>query len=341
MKGMILAAGRGTRLRPLTSNRSKPLVPVANQPLISYPLMSLQRAGISDITIVAGDNHGELKVGLAHLEDRLTLNYALQHEPLGLAHAVQSAYSQCHDEDFMLLFCDNLFSAPLDSAVREWQELCAKHQDLGAMIHVIEVDDPRAFGVAELEGDWVTRLEEKPAEPRSKFAVVGIDIFKPVIYEAILRIKPSARGELEITDAIQELINMGFRVYARRVEGFWYDTGTFSDLIEVLRPVIDLHGVYAGHGTAEGCSVAGELGLEHGARLVDCEVTGPVLVGPGATARGCKLGPYVAVGAEARLEHCTLDHVQVYPGSDVSGISASHALIEGDIILTADSPPGS
>lgn len=339
MKGMILAAGRGTRLRPLTSNRSKPMVLVANQPLISFPLRSLVNSGISDISIVAGDNQQELEQGLESFEAQARLTYSRQDRPLGLAHAVQSAYPTCHNTDFMLLFCDNLFAAPLAPAVEDWRKLSAEHSDLGALIHVLEVDDPRAFGVAELEGDWVRGLEEKPQQPKSNFAVVGIDIFKPVIYEAIPRIKPSARGELEITDAIQELINMGFRVYARRLEGFWYDTGTFADLINVLKPVIDLHDDFAGHGVAEGCSVDGPLGLELGARLTDCQVTGPVLAGPGVQATNCVLGPYVAIGAESQIADCRLSHAQIYPGSHQQGIAASEVLIDGDTVLSAmDSP---
>jgi len=184
MKGLILAAGRGTRLRPLTGRRSKPLLPLIGQPLIAYPLQKLLYAGITEIGIVAGDNEDELRSGLSHIP--ADLSFIRQDEPLGLAHAVNCARGFCADDDFILLFCDNLFSEPLALAQAQWAQECAAVPDLGALIHTIEVDDPRAFGVAVVdEAEFVVELEEKPAQPKTNLAVIGIDFLTPSIFEAI------------------------------------------------------------------------------------------------------------------------------------------------------------
>ncbi|MCC7478066.1 NTP transferase domain-containing protein [bacterium] len=230
MKGLILAAGRGTRLGALTADRSKAMVPLAGRPLISYPLEKLQQVEINDIGLVVSSNEQELREGLADYSGRCSFTFIRQEQPLGLAHAVNCAKDFTAGEDFVLLFCDNIFSETLHGALAEWERLRAEHGDC-ALIHTIEMPDPRACGVAVLGEDYfVTELEEKPQQPKSNLAVVGIDFFTPKIYEAISHIGPSARGEYEITDAISELIRMGCPVKALPLRGWWYDTGTPDDL---------------------------------------------------------------------------------------------------------------
>ncbi len=230
MKGLILAAGRGTRLGELTANRSKAMVPLAGRPLISYPLEKLLQVDITDIGLVVGSNEDELREGLAEYGGHCNFSFVRQDQPLGLAHAVNCAKDFVGNDDFVLLFCDNIFNETLHGAVAEWERLRAEHGDC-ALIHTIEMDDPRACGVAVLGEDYfVTELEEKPQQPKSNLAVVGIDFFTPRIFEAISRIQPSARGEYEITDAISELIRLGCPVKALPLHGWWYDTGTPDDL---------------------------------------------------------------------------------------------------------------
>lgn len=338
MKAVILAAGRGTRLKPLTGARSKPMLPLANQPLITYPLQKLLCAGVYDIGIVVGDNEDELRAGLNHVPAELA--YIRQPEPLGLAHAVDCAREFTADDDFVLLFCDNLFSEPLSHAQAEWAAQRAQHSDMAALIHVIELDDPRACGVAVVDGGgWVLGLEEKPAQPRSNLAVVGIDFLTPRIFDAIARISPSKRGELEITDALGELVAMGHRVRARKLSGFWYDTGTVPDLLGVLKPVMDEFGVYQVQGSHPGTTLSGPVGIARGAVIEDCQLTGPVLIGADCRLRGCRLGPYVAIDTHCVIEDCTLAHCQLYPGTRLTGATDSGVIYDGELRVDRSTPP--
>jgi len=338
VKGVILAAGKGTRLRPLTDTRSKPMLPLANQPLITYPLQKLLCAGIYDIGIVVGDSEDELRAGLAHVPAELS--FIRQDEPKGLAHAVQCAQGFIGDDEFILLFCDNLFSEPLALAQVEWVACSAQGNGAAAMIHVIELDDPRPFGVAVVDGDgWVKELEEKPAQPKSNLAVVGIDFLTPRIFDAIARITPSARGELEITDALGELVRMGHRVRARRLSGFWYDTGTIPDMLDVLQPVMDEFGVYQAQGSHPGSTLSGPVGIARGAVVEGCQLTGPVLIAGESRLRNCRLGPYVAVGEHCVVEDSTLAHCQLYPGTRLAGATDSWAIYDGELRVDRDTPP--
>lgn len=338
MKGLILAAGLGTRLKPLTGERSKPLVPVANKPLIHYPLESLLETGVTDVGIVVGANRRELED--AAWPSAAHLSFITQDAPRGLAHATACARDFCGGEDFILLFCDNLFSSSLSGALEQWRTLSATEPRLGAMIHVLEVPDPRAFGVAVLDGDgWVIDLEEKPAQPRSNLAVVGIDFLTEGIFQAIGRIQPSERGELEITDAIMELTRLGYKVYARRLTGVWFDTGTFRDLIDVLKPALDWRTGYRAQGALANCAIAGPLAVGPGSMLTDCQITGPVVVGADCQIIGSRLGPYAAVGDGCELTGCDLAGCQIYPGTALHDVSAADAIFAGGYRIERNTPP--
>ena len=339
LKGLILAAGRGTRLRPLTSRRTKPLLPLAGQPLIAYPLQKLMLSGITEIGIVAGDNEAELRQGLASVPANLT--FVHQDEPLGLAHAVNAAREYTGDSDFVLMFCDNIFSEPLCFALAEWEVFRRRDPDTAALIHVIECDDPRAFGVAVVDVDGaVLEMEEKPAQPKSNLAVVGIDFLTPAIYDAIARIKPSARGELEITDALAELITLGHRVQARRLTGFWFDTGTFGDLTAALRPVMDEYGAYGTSSSHPGCTLTGPVGIGRHSRVENCELTGPVIIGANCQVTDSRLGPYTVIGNGSTVSGCALTDCEIYAETVIANIEDNRAIYDGDLRVDEATPPG-
>jgi len=319
MKGLILAAGRGTRLQPLTVTVSKAMLTLGGAPLISYPLRSLLGAGIREIGIVGGDNLAELETGLSVYSSEVGgpahLSFIHQPSPGGLAHAVQCAQEFCAGDDFVLLFCDNLYSAELGPALQLWGQLRqAPAETCEALIHTITVSDPRAFGVAVLDASGkVLDLEEKPLEPRSDQAVIGMDILTPLIFEAIARIAPSPRGELEITDAIMQLVKMGRRVQARALPGWWFDTGTFDSLLAALPPVLD----------ELGATASARVHISADAVVADCSFEPPVYIGPGCRVTASRLGPYVSLEGGSELSNCSLEHCIVYAGAQLEGLSAS------------------
>lgn len=328
MKGLILAAGLGTRLRPLTERRSKPMVMLANRPLIHHAIDKLVEAGISEIGIVVGENEAELRNGLAYSGAQFT--FIQQPEPKGLAHAVSFARDFTGKDDFVLLFCDNLFSASLHNSMAEWQK-----RDCECMLHVYPVPDPRACGVAVVEDGWVTELEEKPKNPKSNLAIVGIDFFTPRIYDAIARIKPSFRGELEITDAMAELIAMGHRVRAREIEGYWYDTGTFGDLLTAQAAVLEQREC-AVEGTLMDSPVEGKLDLPDGSEVENSDITGPVVIGKGSIVIGSRIGPNVAIGDNCYVSKSTLADCMVYSNTSLNEITAKGAILEGELRIEVD-----
>jgi glucose-1-phosphate thymidylyltransferase len=330
MKGLILAAGLGTRLYPLTrppqeGGRSKPLVPLANQPLIAYSIQKLLLAGISDIGIVVGQNEAELRQGLSRVP--ANLSFIPQAEPRGLAHAVLCSREYCASDDFVLLFCDNLFAEPLGYALAHWEG--ALRQGAQALVHTVALPDPRACGVAVVRDGWVLELEEKPAQPKSNLAVIGIDFLTPLIFDAIARIKPSKRGELEITDAISELIAMGHGVQARALTGFWYDTGTFADLITAHRPVMAEFGAFQARGQYRGCELHGPVGIVKDSVVEASTLEGPVLIGAECRVTRSRIGPHVSIGDHCSVADCDLTDCQLYPGTVLQGVTACEAIFDG------------
>lgn len=325
MKGLILAAGRGTRLRPLTDKRSKPLVTLANRPLIHYAIDKLVDVGVNEIGIVVGDNADELRRHLAYPGPSFTFIH--QPEPHGLAHAVSFAREFTGSDDFILLFCDNLFSASLHASLQEWRHLGRPRE---CLIHVHEIDDPRACGVAVVADGWVSQLEEKPLEPKSNLAIAGVYFFTPRIYEAIAAISPSARGELEITDAIGGLIAMGHGVRAREIGGYWFDTGTFGDLITAQSHVMDEEHYTVGVAPLKS-RVQGNVDLPTDCVIENSTLEGPSVVGSGARILGSRVGPNVAIGKDCVIVNSELSDCQVYPGTSLHDVQARGAIFDGDV----------
>jgi glucose-1-phosphate thymidylyltransferase len=320
MKALVLCGGAGTRLRPITYTRAKQLVPVANKPILFYGLEAIAAAGIKEVGIVVGDTAPEVKaaVGDGSAWD-LEVTYLQQQAPLGLAHAVLIAREFLAEDDFVMYLGDNLLQQDLGDFVArfEAQRSRATAPRLGdedpvlpaAQILLAHVEEPQQFGVAELDSSGrVLRLVEKPAVPPSNLALVGVYLFDHQIHEAVSSIKPSGRGELEITDAIQWLIDAGHMVLAEVLAGWWIDTGKLTPLLEANRLLLEgIERRIDGEVDAES-QLDGRVVIEPGARLVRSHVRGPAIVGAGTEVTDSFIGPFSAIGAGCYIRHSEIEH---------------------------------
>lgn len=319
MKALILSGGKGTRLRPLTHTGAKQLVPVANKPILWYGIESLVAAGITDIGIIISPETGEEIKAKTGNGDRFgaDITYILQEQPAGLAHAVKIAQPFLQDSPFVMYLGDNLIEDPLD------QFLATFHQkSLDALILLRQVVNPTAFGVAQVTADGqVVGLVEKPKIPPSNLALVGIYFFTPEIHDAIARIQPSARGELEITDAIQTLIDYRKKVEACELAGWWLDTGKKDDLLEANRIILDSCPIASLEGEVDDQSqIIGRVKVGAGSRIINCTIRGPVIIGQNCHLENCFIGPYSSVADRVTLIDVDLDHSVILTGASVVGV---------------------
>ncbi|MBI2684141.1 MAG: glucose-1-phosphate thymidylyltransferase [Actinobacteria bacterium] len=324
LKGLVLSGGAGTRLRPITHTSAKQLVPVANQPVLFYGLTALRDAGVTDIGIIVGDTHAEIEDAVGDgsaLGVRVT--YIRQDAPLGLAHAVLTAEPFLGDSPFVMYLGDNLLRDGITPLVREFE---ATSPD--AMILLQRVADPQSYGVAELAGGRVVRLQEKPPEPKSDLALVGVYMFTPAIWESAKAIRPSGRGELEITDALQHMIDRGLRVASHLVTGWWKDTGRLDDMLEANRLVLDVMTARI-DGEIVDSTVEGRVVLEAGARLLNSAVRGPAIIGAGALIEDAYIGPYTAISPGVTIRRAEVEHSIVLDGSRIEDLDAR---VEGSLI---------
>ncbi len=306
MKGLILCAGKGTRLRPLTHTTAKHLIPVANKPVIVYTLEFMLQAQVKDVAIVVSPENEKLFRDT--LGDGssfgLSLTYVLQYEPKGIAHAVYQAKEFLKDEPFLMILGDNLIFENIAKVVEEF-----KTNGLDATILVSQVPDPRAYGVAVLENGRVKYLVEKPKEPPSNLAIVGVYLLKPAIFKAIENIKPSWRGELEITDAIQYLVEQGYKVTAHVISGWWKDTGKPEDLLDANRKILDsMKDTYLLGSTDENSIIQGRVCLGKGSFISNSVIRGPVVIGENTKIINTYVGPYTAIGNHVTLDNCEVEN---------------------------------
>ncbi len=326
MKGLILAGGKGTRLRPLTYTSAKQLVPVANKPVLFFAIEAIVAAGITEIGIIVGDTREEIRAAVgdgSRFGARIT--YIEQGAPLGLAHAVLIAEPFLGREPFVMYLGDNLIAGGITSLVEEYREL-----GVNSEILLAEVPNPQQFGVAELAADGhVVRLVEKPKEPKSNLALVGVYMFDSAIFESVKRIQPSARGELEITDAIQDLIDRGLTVHPHKVRGWWKDTGKLDDMLEANRIVLDVLEASGGEGVAADSSIEGRVAIGAGATIQCSVVRGPVVLGEGARVEHAFIGPYTSIGDGCVISHCEIENSIVLAGSEIRDIPVR---IDGSLI---------
>lgn len=321
MKGLILAGGAGKRLRPLTHTGAKQLVPIANRPVLFYAVDNLVGAGVTDIGVIISPETGsEIRSSLgdgSRFGARFT--FISQDRPAGLAHAVATARPFLEDADFVMYLGDNLIGTKITEPVSLFRE----RKDLDAYLMLKEVPNPSAFGVAEIdEAGRVIGLVEKPREPKSNLALVGIYMFRPTIHRAIAEIQPSARGELEITDAISRLIERGATVHFSRVESWWLDTGKKDDLLLANDTVLDdwLESEMLGEADGES-TLSGRIRIEQGTIIRRSVVRGPVVIGAGAVIVDSTIGPFTAIGDRVTIERSTVQHSVIMEDSTISDIA--------------------
>jgi glucose-1-phosphate thymidylyltransferase len=316
MKGLILSGGRGTRLRPLTYTSAKQLVPVANKPVLFYGIEALAAAGIRDIGIVVGDTQAEIRAAVGDGASwGVRVTYIEQDAPRGLAHAVLISESFIDGHPFVMYLGDNLLNKGITGLVEEFVR-----ERPAAQILLARVPDPQMFGVAELSGGRVVRLVEKPEKPLSDLALVGVYMFSPQVFESVKRIKPSFRDELEITDAIQDLIDRGLEVRPHIVEGWWKDTGKLEDMLEANRLILDTLERRI-EGTVDDLSrLEGKIVLECGAVVEESVVRGPVIIGRNARIVHAYVGPFTSIMANVEIRESEIEHSIVLEGSSIRNL---------------------
>jgi glucose-1-phosphate thymidylyltransferase len=318
MKGLILSGGKGTRLRPLTHTRAKQLVPIANKANIDYVVEDIVRAGVTDIGIIISPETGEEVKNFLGDGSRFgaQIRYILQDRPGGLAHAVQIAQPYLGADPFIMYLGDNLLDGGIEHMLETFNA-----GGVEACILLTKVNNPSSFGVAVRDSSGkILRLVEKPKEYISDLALVGVYLFTPKIHDIIAELKPSARGELEITEAIQNLLEAGFTVNAEEVRGYWKDTGNAADLLDANRLVLSRIEREI-LGAVENCEIVGEVQIAAGASIKNSRLRGPISIAAGAVVENAYIGPYTSIGENAVVRNCELEYSILMQGARLEGIA--------------------
>ncbi|MHA1268792.1 MAG: glucose-1-phosphate thymidylyltransferase [Candidatus Helarchaeota archaeon] len=299
MKGLVLSGGTGTRLRPLTHTNAKQLIPIANKPILFYVLEDIKNAGIDDVGIIVGHTKEEVMNAVGDgSKFGIKVTYIYQDAPLGLAHAVKISEDFLDNSPFVMYLGDNILKNGIQQHVKDFKE-----GNCDALISLCKVKHPERFGVAEMDGTRIIRLVEKPKNPKSDLALVGIYFFTNTIFEAVKRIKPSNRNELEITDAIQELINMNYKVEARLVEGWWKDTGKPEDVLEANQLVLGDLKPYDYSIKDEDVLIQGQVAIGKDTIIrKNTKIRGPVIIGESCEiGPDTYIGPYTSIGNNSKI----------------------------------------
>jgi glucose-1-phosphate thymidylyltransferase len=336
MKGVVLAGGTGSRLRPITFTMAKQLVPVANKPIIFYGLEDLAEAGISEVGIVISpETGGEVRTVVGDgSRFGQSIEWIVQDEPLGLAHALKTALPFVDGDDCLMYLGDNLVKDGVADVVRDFQA-----QKPNCQIMLSPVENPSAFGVADLNEDGsINRLVEKPTNPPSNLALVGVYLFDGSIAEAVNTIEPSARGEFEITDAIQYLIESGRTVRASIVSNWWKDTGTKADLLHAQELLISELAEKI-EGELVDTRVRGKVQVGAGSQLVDCDITGPAIIGENVQMSRTNIGPQTSIGDDCRLSDAAVERSIVLEGAEIHGWRIRDSLLGREAKLHGVAPP--
>jgi glucose-1-phosphate thymidylyltransferase len=334
MKALVLAGGSGSRLRPITHTYAKQLLPVANKPVLFYGLEAIRDAGITDVGIVVGDTAPAIEDAVGDGSAfGLTATYLRQDAPRGLAHAVIVARDFLAADDFVMYLGDNFIVGGITGLVEEFR---SSRPD--AQIMLTSVPDPRQFGVAELDtAGEVVGLEEKPQHPKSDLALVGVYIFTPAVHEAVSRLAPSWRGELEITEAIQWLIDQGRKVRSTTITGYWKDTGNVADMLEVNRMVLETIDPQV-RGTVEASELIGRVVVEDGAQVSGSRIVGPAIIGTGTRVSGSYVGPFTSVAQDCAITDSEIEYSIVLRGALIQGVRRIEASLIGHDVEVTPSP---
>ena len=343
MRALITAGGRGTRLRPLTHTSNKHLIPIANKPMIHYALEAVAAAGITEVGMVINPDTGEeIRKALGNGSAfGLQLSYVVQEAPLGLAHVVQAAEPFLRGEPFVFFLGDNVVVGGIRQFVEKFQ---TQREDCHLVL--ARVREPQRFGVAEVKGDRIVGVVEKPKQPKSEYAVTGIYLYGPPIFEAVRAIQPSARGELEISDAHQYLLDHGYHVGFSEITGWWKDTGKPEDLLEANRFALDhlLDGmapVIRGHVDDES-DVQGKVVVEAGARVVASQVRGPAIIGKDSVIERSYIGPFTALGARCVIRNSELEYSILFEDTQIldAAVRIERSLLGREVVIRrVDSRP--
>ncbi len=335
MKALVLSGGAGTRLRPITHTSAKQLVPVANKPVLFYGLEAIAEAGITDVGIVVGDTAKEIRAAVGDGSALgLKVTYIEQDQPLGLAHAVLIAREFLAEDDFVMYLGDNFIVGGITGIVDQFRT----HRP-DAQILLTRVPNPTSFGVAELDAAGnVVGLEEKPERPKSDLALVGVYLFTPKVHEAVRSIGVSARGELEITHAIQWLIDQRMNVHSTTISGYWKDTGNVADMLEVNRTVLELTEP-SNEGTVDAVSeIIGRVQIEAGATITGSRIVGPVVIGRDCVITDSYIGPFTSIAERCRIIRSEIEFSIVLCDSSITGVRRIEASLIGRAVEVTPAP---
>ena len=335
MKALVLAGGAGTRLRPITYTSAKQLVPVANKPVLFYGLEAIADAGVTEVGLIVGDTAPEVQAAVGDGSAfGIKATYIPQHAPLGLAHAVQVAREYLGEDDFIMYLGDNFIVGGISGLVDAFRQARP-----AAQILLTRVPNPREFGVAELDAAGrVIGLKEKPREPKSDLALVGVYMFSPAVHDVIAELKPSWRGELEITEAIQLLIDSGRRVESSLVTGYWKDTGNVADMLEVNRMVLETTEPACMGEVDADSELIGRVVIEEGASVAGSRIVGPAIIGAGTQVTDSYVGPFTSVGAGCVLQGSEIEYSIVLAGASICGVGRIEASLIGRSVEITPAP---
>jgi glucose-1-phosphate thymidylyltransferase len=317
MKALVLSGGKGTRLRPLTFTCAKQLIPVANKPILGYVLDQIAATDIKNIGVITAPETGQYVKDYVDDGSKWNLNVTyIPQEPLGLAHAVKTAKPFLGDDSFVMCLGDNLTGQGLNDFLNKF-----KKDALDALIILKAVDNPQAFGIAQLDNNGnITKLVEKPKTPMGNLAIIGTYIFSNKIHHAIERIKPSWRGELEITDAIQEMINLGFKVKAETLNSWWLDTGKKDDILSANAKILDEYIQNEVKGTLINSTVDGRAKIADETKIVNSTIRGPCIIGKNVVVENSFIGPYSSIGDGTKIQNSHVEYCVIQENVTIQDI---------------------